>query len=111
MKVRNGDTRIYGPIITACLEGARERAIELVLNAAEGLMADAPARFPTLADAMDECRARLMAMALELGEHGFRPITTILGLAREVPTPKSSDNDLLSRARLDALGTAEDPRL
>lgn len=80
------DARIYGPIVTACVEGARERAIDLVLNAAEGLVLEAPERFPMLADAIAECKGRLMVLALAGSPQAYLAITQTLGLAQQIPT-------------------------
>ena len=85
------DARIYYPIVAACLQGERERAAELLLNAAEGLHLSNEAQHPTLADGLATCKGVMMSLALGMDATRYQKITEALGLAQSLPTPSTKD--------------------
>ncbi len=95
VRTQTYEARVYDPIVVACLRDERDRAIDLMLNAAEGLHLAEPNRYPTLADGLDSCRATMMLIALRMDAVQYQTVTEILGLAQSVPTASLRDGQMV----------------
>jgi len=94
------DARIYKPIVAACLQDERDRAVELLLNAAEGLHLADPRQHPTLADGLATCKAVMMSLALRMDAGRYQKVTEVLGLAQSLPTPSFQDRGMKAAIQL-----------
>ena len=71
---------VFEAIACACKQGEAERAIELMLDAAEALHVAEPRVYPKLVDGVEACRCQMMRLALRMNLADYEQVTRVLGL-------------------------------